>query len=331
MTGDIRIGFPFSLSGGGPSIFLKRLRKSIAMQKLARPTFFIDPFSDINIYANVTRNPWRKPYVMRVDGIYFDKARSEAERNTLNKPIFWGFDNARGVVFQSSFDAKLIASVHGAPKVPHEIIPNGVDLEEFSPRGQDMRGLLGATQDELIFLASAKWRAHKRLDSIINVFLAFKKTHDQPCRLLILGHIDHPLSVDDPSIQIVGHVSPDKLAPWYRTADVFLFFSWLDHCPNTVVEALACGLPVVCTNQGGTRELIKLTGGGEVAEADAPFPFEPVALYSPPEPDLVTLLEAVERVVARRDEYAHAIDRKPIDINVVARRYVAFMHKVYRG
>jgi glycosyltransferase involved in cell wall biosynthesis len=113
--------------------------------------------------------------------------------------------------------------------------------------------------------------------------------------------------------------------------DICLFFSWLDNCPNTVLEALACGVPVICTNQGGTHELIEKTKGGLIVEADVPFHFKPVDLYHPPVPDQNALVRAVVTMVERHKEFAAAIDRTAIDIDIVAQRYVDFAEKVYRN
>jgi glycosyltransferase involved in cell wall biosynthesis len=39
-----------------------------------------------------------------------------------------------------------------------------------------------------------------------------------------------------------------------------IHLAWLDHCPNTVVEALSQGTPIICSEQGGTKELVKEFG-----------------------------------------------------------------------
>ena len=324
-----KIGFSLSRGGGGPSTFMKRMMESIVKQKLANTAYFYNPFTDINIYANIVRNPWNKPYVFRVDGITFDSELATEETNRRNQPIFDGIDHAAGIVFQAAFCLELVSQFHGKPSTPYTIINNGVNLEEFSPKGSNRREHLGIGENELVFITSAKWRAHKRLNSIIDVFNSFQKVTGQQAHLVILGALDQPVP-NAQNIHIVGHVSPEDLAPWYRTGDICLFFSWLDHCPNTVVESLACGVPVICTNQGGTRELIEKTKGGIVVDADAPFQFKPVDLYHPPAPDQNALVKAVITMVDRRKEFAAAIDRTAIDIDVVAQRYVDFVEKVYR-
>jgi glycosyltransferase involved in cell wall biosynthesis len=321
----LRIGFSFSRGGGGPTTFMRRLRESIDRQRLANPRLFFNPFTDINVYANAIRNPWQRPYVLRVDGISFDLAVGAEELDLRNKPIFDGIDSSAGVIFQAYFCRELVARFYRVPACPYTIIPNGVDLSSFSPCGANHRDSLGIPMDSVVFLSSAKWRAHKRLDAVIKAFVQFQETTGKLAYLVVLGALDKvPDGIPD-RVHLIGHVSPDELPAWYRSADLFLFLSWLDYCPNTVVEALACGLPVVCTNQGGTRELVEMTRGGIVVEADAPFTFQPLELYRPPQPDPDAVLRGVLEAVKRRHELAATIDRKDIDIDIVARKYVAFL------
>lgn len=321
----IHIGFSLNRGGGGPATFMQRLRQSIERQGLAKISLFINPLTDINIYTNVVRNPWRRPYVLRVDGISFDLALGSEENARRNNLTFASIDSAVGVVFQANFSRDLVANFHGLPACPYTIIPNGVELTYFSPSGQNYRNSLGISTDALVFLSSAKWRTHKRLDAVIKVFVQFQETTSKPAHLIILGKLDHvPDEIPD-RVHLTGHIPPEDLPAWYRSADLFLFLSWLDNCPNSVAEALACGLPVVCSNQGGTRELVEITRGGIVVEADQPFTFQPLELYRPPQPDPDLVLRGVLEAVERQHELSAAIDRKAIDIDVVAQRYVAFL------
>lgn len=310
---------------GGPTAFLKRMRRSIDKQKLANTSYFYNPFTDINIYANIVRNPWHKPYIFRVDGITFDNMLPSDETIRRNQPIFDGIDHAAGIVFQANFSFELIAKFYRKPNLPFIIINNGVDLKEFSPQGDNKRRQLCIGENELVFITSAKWRIHKRLHSVLDVFLRYQKTTGKKAHLIVLGQLDNSFQIDNvTNIHFIGHIPPAELSSWYRTGDICLFFSWLDNCPNTVLEALACGVPVICTNQGGTRELIEKTNGGIIVEADAPFSFKPVDLYHPPVPDQNALVKAVTTMVERRKEFAAAIDRTAIDIDVVTQRYVDF-------
>lgn len=325
-----RIGFSLLRGGGGPSIFLRRLRNSINEQSLASVSYFFNPLNDINIYSNVVRNPLKKPYLFRVDGIYFDQAFSESENRQRNAPIFDGMDKATGIVFQSEFSYECVCRFHGKPTRPYTIIHNGIDLTSFSDHGKDKRSSLGIAPEDLVFVSSANWRAHKRLKDIVDVFLKYEKTSSRNCHLLILGDTGANSLIGNQKLHYVGHVSPKELPEWYRTADVCLFFSWLDPCPNTVVEMLASGIPVICTDQGGTRELVESANGGVVAQADRPFSFEPVYLYEPPNPNHEILLLAIEQVVDQLDSFSRGIDRLALDINTAASRYVEFVDRILR-
>lgn len=325
----MKIGFPLSRDLTGPSLFMHQLRQSIERQRLARTTAFLNPFTDINIYASVARNPWGKPYLLRLDGISYDKALSDQENYFRNHPIYRSIDGATGIVMQSHWAKKLIERFHPFGNVPLEIIPNGVDLRLFSCEGIEHRAELGISRNEIVFISSAKWRAHKRLDSVIEVYRRYRKEINTNCRLVVLGQLDSQKQCDVLGVHYIGQVPHEELASWYRTADVCLFFSWLDTCPNTVVEALACGLPVVCTNQGGTRELVESTSGGIVVAADAPFSLEHVELYNPPVPDLDALLKAVIHVVDNRKKIVSNMDRSKVDIDIIARRYIKHVVNVY--
>lgn len=324
----LRIGFPLSVGGGGPTIFMRRLREAIVRQKLSNVTFFVDPFADVLVCANAIRNPWKKPYVLRLDGITYDSALGRQEIDRRNAPIFRGAELASALVFQAKFSRDLFREFHGLPNTPHTIIPNGVDLDEFNPYGVNRRAELGLRADDLVFICSAKWRAHKRLDAIVSVFVRYCRLTGCNAKLLVLGELDKVPEAIPSNVVFIGHVQPKDLPSFYRTADIHLFFSWLDNCPNTVVESLACGLPVVCTNQGGTRELVELTDGGTVVDADENFSFNYVAMYRPPEPNIDKLVSAVLNTVEQRKELASTIKREKIGIDNVAKNYVEFISQV---
>lgn len=58
------------------------------------------------------------------------------------------------------------------------------------------------------------------------------------------------------SVEFLGHISGQKLAEAYRSADAFVLASWTEGLPRAVVEAMASGLPVVATRVGGVPELV---------------------------------------------------------------------------
>jgi UDP-glucose:(heptosyl)LPS alpha-1,3-glucosyltransferase len=101
---------------------------------------------------------------------------------------------------------------------------------------------------------------------------------------------------------------PDPL-PWYRAADAFALPTWYDACSLTVLEACACGLPVVTTRWNGAAEL--LTDGRDGYVVDGPE-------------DADALAGAIERAIAPRSRErvgaaARALAlRNTLDTNVEA-------------
>jgi glycosyltransferase involved in cell wall biosynthesis len=321
----MRIGFTSTRKTEGPKIFLRRLRRSITNQGLARTTSFLWPFHDISLFSSVARPNYGRPYVLRVDNIFIDKMDTCGSNTDLNLPIFRSIKNAHGVVFQSDFSRLLVKRFMGSPTVPQCVIPNGVDLGEFSPSGPDLRNRLNIPRDAFVLMTSALWRPHKRLDSIVDLFGALAEERRDLYLLVLGGGISRTTVLDHPRIRYAGHIDPSQLAVWYRSADLFIYLSWLDACPNTVIEAIASGLPVVCSNQGGTQEIVTHAHAGIVSRADQRYSFDLVDYYSPPQPNLKVILEAVYEVLNNLPEYRAKIESAAVDINQTARRYVQFV------
>ena len=97
--------------------------------------------------------------------------------------------------------------------------------------------------------------------------------------MLVLGsNPDH--IVKDNRVFYLGNIPHDLCLQIYSISDWFIHLAWLDHCPNVVVEAISQGCPVVCTDSGGTHEIVKSNGivlkeqkeyNFELADYDNPY------------------------------------------------------------
>jgi glycosyltransferase involved in cell wall biosynthesis len=146
--------------------------------------------------------------------------------------------------------------------VEGRVIPNGVDSRVFStgPK-QQARESLGLPQKEaiLLFVANA---------ARSNVFKDYRTVEQCAIRtaagyrrgkviLIVVGEKGEPISFDNGEIRFVGYQRDQHtMARYYQAADVYVHAAKSDTFPNTILEALACGLPVVATAIDGIPEQI---------------------------------------------------------------------------
>jgi teichuronic acid biosynthesis glycosyltransferase TuaC len=57
-------------------------------------------------------------------------------------------------------------------------------------------------------------------------------------------------------VRFLGHRAPSEISRWLAAANLFCLASYAEGCPNAVIEALACGRPVIATQVGGIPELV---------------------------------------------------------------------------
>ena len=83
----------------------------------------------------------------------------------------------------------------------------------------------------------------------------------------------------DFAVTFAGGVPHAETPAFYRSGDVFALASDFDNSPNVILEAMACGLPVVATNVGGVGELVADEGGSVVPPRDAPALAQAIEAY----------------------------------------------------
>ena len=167
---------------------------------------------------------------------------------------------------------------------------------------------------EKVCITSASWRRHKRLEELVE---AYKSPKLKPACLLVLGGKDYDADIDIPENVFMLEKYPHWALPsLYVTADAMLFISWLDCWPNAVVEALACGIPVMCSHNGGTNELVGDDGVILHLEADYEFGTK-VPLYNPKKVDNEAIIEGILKVL----EMPKGFTRPDLDIAQTAQKY----------
>lgn len=180
--------------------------------------------------------------------------------------LHWALSNADGVGAVSQ--ALKSQAEFLADRVDIRYIPNSVDPTLFIPGPPDpaLREALGMPDGQVLGF-TGELRAKKGVEFLLDSLVECNR--DRPTNLLILGAIRpeaQPLlegfSVAEPHLADRICIAPYQhdlahCARYYRLMDLFLAPSLWEGMPNSVLEAMACGLPVVASDAGGIPDLLE--------------------------------------------------------------------------
>jgi len=216
------------------------------------------------------------PRIIRLDGIYFNSDQDFKSLNTRIKKTYLTSDIA---IFQSNFNKNLTESWFGN-HINGKVIRNGANTEII--KNIEKADLVTTFGNRKIWMSASSWRPHKRLNSNIEYFL---KNSDKDDIMLIAGNgatkedFQNYENLINDRIFYLGHMNWESLISLYKVADTFIHLAFLDHCPNVVVDAAACGAEIVCTSSGGTSEI---ESESMIIVEDLDWNFKPLRLYDPP-------------------------------------------------
>ena len=188
---------------------------------------------------------------LRVDGTAENWRRKAAlyERSRLHvvAPSQWLLERA-----QRSMLAPAIASAR--------VIPNGVGLELFAPGQREKR------DDPVVVFAAQGARTNPYKDfATLRVALARVST---PATAIALGEAAPEERVGAVTLRSEPFVGRGEIAERLRGADLFVLATRADNHPLTVLEALACGVPVIASRVGGIPEQLTEETGVLVEPGD---------------------------------------------------------------
>ncbi len=217
----------------------------------------------------------------------------------VNEPRARMLHEADHVFFQSDFCKLSADRFYGERRGSWEVLHNPVDTRRFQPLAErpqrPLTLLLGGNQYQ-------RYRLFTALDT-----LALVRRERRDVRLLVAGELSFAddaykqlsaelqrLSIAD-AVELVGPYTQREAPAVMQRADMLLHTKYNDPCPTVVLEALACGLPIVYSGSGGTPELVGPDAGIGI---DAPLDWEH---DHPPAPDALAqaVLEVANDVSGR--------------------------------
>jgi glycosyltransferase involved in cell wall biosynthesis len=205
--------------------------------------------------------------------------------------------NADRVVFLTDHAANVIQKTTG--RLPrYDVVPYGLGKEfrQTSPRRLQAGGFAGTIR--LLYVSNAA--LHKHQWNVVRAVAQIRRKGIDVSLALVGGGkgraqalLDREIAACDPGGQFVSQapfVAHDQIPRYLAEADVFIFASSCESMPNTLLEAMASGLPIACSNRGPMPEVLK--DGGIYFDPEDP-------------PSLVSALEQILANSALRTQIAN--------------------------
>ncbi|HIJ91747.1 MAG TPA: glycosyltransferase family 4 protein, partial [Deltaproteobacteria bacterium] len=153
-----------------------------------------------------------------------------------------------------------------------DLVYNGIDIERFSREESSrcrgpVRQRLGIGMDEVVFVFVSYELKKKGIEPLVMACNLLKQRGCGTFRLLVVGGKGYPglhrMIRQEGLGETVLFSGPSKNVPeMYGASDVFVLPSYYDACSLSVLEAMACGLPVITTETNGISGILRYGGSG---------------------------------------------------------------------
>lgn len=184
------------------------------------------------------------------------------------------------VVYQSEFARRWWEQARGPTPVPWQVVHNGVDLQVYSPQGPQKRP--GDRWRLLLVEGSLMGGYETGLGTALSLAQELEKClpPGRPLELVVVGRVPPELQAryaSSGAVKVVweGQAPAERIPEIDRSAHLFFSADLNPACPNAVIEALACGLPVVSFATGALPELVTGEAGRLAPYGGDPWRLEP--------------------------------------------------------
>ena len=243
---------------------------------------FVSGYRIIGFTAVLIGKWFRKPVVLKADsqgemsGEFFESGLKKfgISRSSLPFRILLGFRN--GILKKADAFSAIspeIASEWTSSRIPLNkihVIPNSVDTSRFTPANTKqksfLRKKLNLPQAAIIAIYTGRLVSYKGLPLLLQVWNEIRCKHDNVILLLVgtggldIHNCEGELREYVKSAGLEKHVwflGPVENVPEYlQAADLFVFPTENDAFPSSLIEAMACGLPIVTTPVGAIKTIV---------------------------------------------------------------------------
>ncbi len=263
--------------------------------------------------------------VQRLDGInWIQRVKPSAWRHSLRAEAgnlalaFIRRFLADAVVYQSEFSRRWWNDWYGELKTPFAVRHNGVDLNVYRPaeRGRAAGFRL------LVVEGSLAGGYEGGLENAVRLAESAAPLVDQPLELAVAGEVSEALRAawnvkSATPITWLGKVPREQIPALMNSAQALFSADVHPACPNSVIEALACGLPVAAYDTGSLSELVPDSAGRV-----APYGANPWRLQSPVAGPLARGLAFILQNQAQFRAGARARAEAAFDLEAMTEKYL---------
>lgn len=294
-----------------------------------------EPYDAVLVIGGTRQLPglWRArkrgiPIIQRLDGFnWLHRKLYTGTRHFLRAEWGnWVLSNIRAhladrLVYQSEFVRGWWERVYGATTVSDDVVRNGVDLTQYSPNGP---GSPPEDRFRILLVEGTLGGGYEMgLEHAIGMVEGLSVSVNRPVELMVVGRVADSLRQrTNHSAQIpiiwAGKVPAESIPEIDRCAHVLFSADLNPACPNAVIEALACGTPVVAFDTGALPELVTGDAGRLADYGGDPWELEPA--------DIAGLTHAAQEIIndqARFRQGARKRAEQEFDIQIMLDGYLA--------
>lgn len=245
-----------------------------------------------------------KKIVHRLDGTYYWSVASWKYLLFNAPPALVHRFFADMTIYQSEYSKYCSLHFLGKPHAQKEaLVYNGVNTDFFSPLGSKIENLRDNPEQKIFFSAS-KFRRTDQIIPLIEAMKLYVEKYNTNSKLVLAGSFSKEVAdvpekhKDLPFLSFIGKIPNKSLPAYERSADAFLFTHLNPPCPNNIIEALACGLPICGVADGAMTEI---TTPGENSLL---IPVEGDAFWKRRKYNLELFADNMHQIVQHKEKFA---------------------------
>jgi glycosyltransferase involved in cell wall biosynthesis len=224
------------------------------------------------------------------------------------------------VVYQSEFIKSWWEDWYGRTRVPNRVIYNGVDLQHYSPSGPGERP---KDRIRIMVVEGSLTHGHEvGLSWAVELAEKLKEIQSLPVELVIAAEVaesqkDYWKKNSHVPVNFLGVLPRERIPELDRSAHFYFSAEINPPCPNSVIEAMACGLPVAGFSMGSLPELVTPEAGTVIFYGGDPWKLD--------HPNIPGLAAGVARMLADLPRYqagARARAESAFELDAMVDKYL---------